>query len=180
MDGWYRREHPGVFRLCFGFLADYAEAEDLAQDAMLRLLDRLPRWDPQRPYSAWRNTVVLNLCRDHLRSRKVRRRAEQQLAELPARPAGPAPEQAATQAEIRDALHAALGALPPREREAFVLRDLEGQETADAAAAMGVAESSVRSLLTLARRRLRRILEPALLETAAVTAVGQAGPEERP
>ena len=45
LDRWYRREHPEVWRLCVGFLADAAEAEDVAQDAMLKLHDELPRWD---------------------------------------------------------------------------------------------------------------------------------------
>jgi DNA-directed RNA polymerase specialized sigma24 family protein len=46
---WYRAEHPAVWRLCLGFLAERAEADDAAQDAMLKLLDTLDRYDPRRP-----------------------------------------------------------------------------------------------------------------------------------
>jgi RNA polymerase sigma-70 factor, ECF subfamily len=67
-EAWFRTEHPVVWRLCLGFLADSTRADDCAQDAMLHLHDRLSDWDPARPWEAWRNTVVLNLCRDAARA----------------------------------------------------------------------------------------------------------------
>ncbi len=167
IDAWYRREHPEVYRLCFGFLAEAHEADDAAQDAMLRILDRLPSYDPDRGYRAWRNTVVLNLCRDRLRRRGARARATEgamRAGPTFAQPAAlPGPEDAAQAAEVRAILASALTALSPREREAFVLRDLQGESTADAAEALGISPSSVRSLLTLARRRLRNLLGPRLV-----------------
>ena len=168
VDAWFRAEHPHVWRLCLGFLADPEEAEDLAQDAMLRLLDRLDRWDPERPYAPWRTALVLNLCRDRQRRLGTRRDAEDEAAEqgLPARL--PRPDAVAEQKELRGLLQRALAHLSPREREAFVLRDLEGVETAEVAAAMGVEAASVRSLLTLARRRLRGLLGEHLAPTAEV------------
>ena len=170
VDAWYRAEHPEVYRLCFGFLAEAHEADDAAQDAMLRILDRLPSYDPSRGYRAWRNTVVLNLCRDRLRRRGARSRATEGAALRDPSGAGPrplpSPEQAAQAAEVRDILAETLASLSPREREAFVLRDLQGESTADAAAALGISESSVRSLLTLARRRLRNLLGPRLADVA--------------
>ncbi len=158
VDAWFRREHPEVYRLCLGFLADTAEAEDVAQDAMLHLLDHLDARDPGRPWRAWRNTLVLNRCRDRRRRVAARGRAEEAAAAagLPDRLPDPAAE--AERGEVRAALAAALRSLSPREREAFVLRDLEGVSTSEAALALGVGESTVRSLLTLARRRLRNLL----------------------
>ncbi len=161
VDAWFRVEHPEVHRLCFGFLADAAEAEDLAQDAMVHLLDRLESWDPERSYRGWRNTVVLNLCRDRRRRTAARERAHAQAAE--ARLAVehgvlPDPSVELERAEVQRVLRESLAALSPREREAFVLRDLEELATAEVAAMLGVSAGTVRSLLTLARRRLRRIL----------------------
>ena len=49
IDAWFHAEHPVVYRLCFGFLCHAADAEDVAQDAMLQLLDRLSTWDTARP-----------------------------------------------------------------------------------------------------------------------------------
>jgi RNA polymerase sigma-70 factor (ECF subfamily) len=158
VDAWYRQEHPQVYRLCFGFLAGASEAEDIAQDAMLHLLDRLDRWDRQRPYRAWRNTVVLNLCRDRLRRNTARRSAEQAAAEHVLSKQLPRPEEEAQRNEVQEILAESLSRLTDREREVFVLRDLEGLSTAESARAMEVAEGTVRSILTLARRRLRNLL----------------------
>ena len=168
IDVWYRAEHPQVWRLCLGVLADAAEADDLAQDAMLKLLDNLARWDARRSWTAWRNTVVLNLCRDRLRRRATRSAHESAAGAQAALLPGPlpSPHDAARASEIRAALLAALGALSPREREAFVLVDLSGASTATAAEAMDVTEGTVRSLLTLARRRLRSLLDPHLADSA--------------
>ena len=159
IDAWYRAEHPQVWRLCLGLLADATEADDLAQDAMLKLLDTLDRWDPARSWAAWRNTVVLNLGRDRLRRRATRASYEgaAETAALFSRPL-PSPDDAARASEVREALTRALSGLTPREREAFVLVDLSGVPAAQAAESMDVAEATVRSLLTLARRRLRTLL----------------------
>lgn len=170
----YRAEHPQVFRLCLGFLADATEAEDAAQDAMLKLLDRLDAYDRARSWRAWRNTVVLNLCRDRLRRSSARRRAEDVAGEWPHRPL-PSPEELARRAEVNELVTRALAVLTPREREVFVLRDLQGESSADAAEALGVAVPTVRSMLTLARRRLRSVLGPQLVGASPRAAADPGG-----
>jgi len=158
VDAWFRAEHPEVYRLCFGFLAHAADAEDVAQESMLHLLERLADWDSARSYRAWRTTLVLNRCRDRLRRAESRRSAEEGAAR--ARPEAPLPDpgDAAQRAEIEAALALGLRVLPPREREAFVLRDLQELDTGEVARVLAITESSVRSLVTLARRRLREVL----------------------
>jgi RNA polymerase sigma-70 factor (ECF subfamily) len=158
VDAWFRTEHPEVYRLCFGFLCHRADAEDVAQEAMLHLLDRLASWDPARSYRAWRTTLVLNRCRDRARRTRSRVAAEEDAASARPETVLPDPLDAAQRAEVEATLALGLRSLPPREREAFVLRDLEGLETAEVARALEVTESSVRSLVTLARRRLRELL----------------------
>jgi len=159
---WYRAEHPVVWRLCLGFLAGRAEADDAAQDAMLRLLDTLDRYDARRPWTVWRNSVVMNHCRDRVRREQARARAEATAARdaLPA--ALPHPADAVERGELQALVTASLRELTPREREAFVLHDLEGGSTTDVAAALAIAESTVRVLLATARRRLRELLAPRL------------------
>ena len=162
LDAWYRAVWPQVHRLCSGLLASSAEADDVAQDAMLHLVDRLDRWNPERPFGAWRQRVVVNLCRDHLRSAK-RRQVHEEEAGLGWHEAQlPEPSAAAESAEVSQLVDRCLGLLPPREREVFVLVDLEGQAPADAAELLGIAASTVRAALTLARRRMREALAPHL------------------
>ena len=158
IERWFRGEHPVVWRLCLGFLAAPAEADDAAQDAMLHLLDRLPAWDSTRAFAPWRNSLVLNLCRDRARRQARRRRHEEFAATTRRERTLPDPADVLQEREVRAVLADTLAALPPREREAFVLRDLEGLATEDVADAMEITASSVRSLLTLARRRLRGLL----------------------
>lgn len=158
VDAWFRAEHPEVYRLCFGFLAHAADADDVAQEAMLHLLDRLGSRDRAHSYRAWRTTLVLNRCRDRLRRATSRRRAEEGAAGTRGEVLLPDPHATAERDEIDRLLAFGLRALPDREREAFVLRDLEGLDTAEVARTLGITEGSVRSLLTLARRRLRELL----------------------
>jgi RNA polymerase sigma factor (sigma-70 family) len=158
VDAWFRAEHPEVYRLCFGFLAHRADADDAAQEAMLRILDHLSDWDTTRSYRAWRTTLVLNRCRDRARRAQSRRAAEEGAAGRRHERVDLDPGSAAEHAETEERLALGLRALPAREREAFVLRDLEGLATADVARTLEITESSVRSLVTLARRRLREQL----------------------
>lgn len=158
VDAWFRAEHPEVYRLCFGFLAHAADADDVAQEAMLRILDTLATRGPAQAYRAWRTTLVLNRCRDRLRRGASRRSFEGAAAEARAERLLPDPHDALERAEVEETLALALRSLSEREREAFVLRDLEGLATAEVAGLLLISEGSVRSLLTLARRRLRELL----------------------
>ncbi|QDU65624.1 RNA polymerase sigma factor [Engelhardtia mirabilis] len=154
---WFELERPVVYRLCLGFLADSAEADDVTQDALLRLRDRIESWDPQRPYEPWRNTLVLNLCRDRIR-RRTRREHHEQIAAGDTAAILPDPSDVAQAEELRTALAAALALLPPREREAFVLHDLEGMDSELVATQLEVKPATVRAMLCMARRRLRDAL----------------------
>ena len=174
-DLWYRSEHPEAYRLCLGFLADATEAEDVAQDAMLHLLDKLESFDLRRDYKPWRTSVVLNLCRDRTRRTEARKRAESSAAESVTREDlaehsssrsrfVSRPDRDAEQNELQELLTGCLSQLTPREREVFVLRDLSQLTTNAVAELLDIGESSVRSLLALARRRVRSILGPQLAD----------------
>lgn len=164
-DAFYRREHPPVYRICLGFLTQPDDAADVAQDAMLHLIDHLDRYDPKRRFSTWRNTVTANLCRDRLRRMATRRRIEESADPADLLPL-PDPSDVAATAEVQRILLDTLSSLTEREREVFVLRDLEGVPSPEVADTLGVAEGTVRSLLCLARRRLRVLLAPRLPEYA--------------
>lgn len=138
-------------------LGDAAEAEDVAQEAMLRLWQQAPRWrDGEARVSTWLYRVTANLCTDRLRRRRM------VALDAAAEPADPAPGALAAlmAADRAAALEAALAHLPPRQRQAVVLRHLEGLGNPEIAQVMDIGVEAVESLIARGRRALTARLTP--------------------
>ncbi|MFN3936203.1 MAG: RNA polymerase sigma factor [Gemmobacter sp.] len=150
-----RRHLPRILGFARRMLADPAEAEDVAQDAMLRLWRAAPGWQAgQARLSTWLWKVVSNLCTDRLRRR--RSIAIDAIAE----PADPAPGAlgALLQAQRVAALEAALAQLPERQRQAVVLRHIEGLANPEIAEIMEIGVEAVESLTARGKRTLSGLL----------------------
>jgi len=148
---------PRLFRLALRLLGDRAEAEDVVQEAMLRLWRIAPDWQPGAAQpGTWVYRVAMNLATDRLRRR--RSVALDTVAE-PADDA-PTPLQAMLQADREHALEAALAQLPDRQRQAVVLRHLEGLSNPEIAALMEIGVEAVESLTARGKRRLADLLAP--------------------
>lgn len=133
-------------------LADRAEAEDMVQEAMLRLWRQAPEWQDQGgAVSTWLYRVVANLCTDRLRRR--RRSAPLEAVAEPADGTPSAAQQMQRRARHR-ALAEALAALPPRQAQAVALRHLEGLSNPEIAAIMDIGVAAVESLTARGRRAL--------------------------
>ncbi|MBK1662024.1 sigma-70 family RNA polymerase sigma factor [Paracraurococcus ruber] len=154
------RHGERALRLALRVLGDAAEAEEVAQDALLRAWRAAPRFDPDRArFTTWLHRIVLNLAIDRARQRdRAPLAGEAALAALADPAAGP--EAAALAAEERAALAAALAQLPARQRAAIALAYEDGLSGAEAAAALDVSERALEGLLRRARLMLRRILSP--------------------
>ena len=140
-------------------LHDQFEAEDVVQEAMLRLWKIAPEWRVgEARVTTWLFRVVTNLCTDRLRSRGGGRRTVglDGVAE-PADPARPALAGLA-QAERLAALNEALSRLPARQRQAVVLRHIEGLSNPEIGAVMGIGTEAVESLTARGKRGLSNIL----------------------
>ncbi|MGE0717506.1 MAG: RNA polymerase sigma factor [Alphaproteobacteria bacterium] len=149
------------------FLADAAEAEDVTQEAFLRVWIQAPRWRPDGArFTTWLYRIAVNLCID--RRRKV--------TPLPLEAAGE-PEDARPDGfalrhreEVQAALSGAIAALPENQRAAVLLSYYEGLGNAETATILGTTVGAVESLLVRARRtlkdRLGGVLEGALEEGA--------------
>ncbi len=161
---WYEAEYPTVHRLCIGFLGGRSEADDVAQDAMLRIIDKIQQWETTRHYAAWRNKLVLNVCRDQQRSTVRRTNHEEKVAhqhsERGSEKLLEQPSKSASSSEMREWLEKSLALLAPREREAFVLIDLEGFTSVQAAEQLDLSPSTLRASLAMARGKLRKMLAP--------------------
>ncbi|WP_303703074.1 MULTISPECIES: RNA polymerase sigma factor [Brevundimonas] len=149
------RKLPRMLSLAQRMLGDAAEAEDVAQEAMLRAWKQAPRWTPgQARFDTWLHRVALNLCYDRLR-----RRREIATDVMPDHvDDGPAPDRGLLAAETGAQVQAALSRLPPRQREAIVLCHYQELGNIEAAALMEISVEALESLLSRGRRALRTAL----------------------
>ena len=149
-----RRHLPAAIALARRITGNAAEAEDIAQDAMLRVWINAPRWQPLASFRTWLTRVVVNLCLDRLR--RAPWVALDSIGDPPdaAPDAGARMESADTDRRIAEAI----AALPERQRAAIVLSYHEGLSNADAAAMLDTTVSAVETLLVRAKQSLRRSL----------------------
>jgi RNA polymerase sigma-70 factor (ECF subfamily) len=158
---------PRLLRIAYGHLGSIAEAEDVLQDAWLRL----QRVDPDevRDLQAWLTTAVSRLALDALRSARVRRESyigpwlPEPIVEEPS----PSPEERAMQAEdVSLALLVVLESLSANERIAFVLHDIFGYAFEEVAGSLQTSPAAARQLASRARKAVeaRRPRYPATPE----------------
>lgn len=149
---------PRILGYAARLLGDRAEAEDVAQEAMLRLWRVAPDWrQGEAKVTTWLYRVTTNLCTDRLRMRQ--RRKVLALDDAPDIEDGaPAAETVLIEADRMVALDAALAALPDRQREAVVLRHIEGLTNPEIAAVMDIGVEAVESLIARGKRALSAIL----------------------
>lgn len=147
---------PLAFRVALRMLAgDRAEAEDIAQEAMLRLWRQAAGWrQGEARVSTWLYRVTMNLATDRLRQRRGTG-----LDQVPEPEDGRPSVAAAMMAADRiAALDRALGQLPERQRQAVVLRHIEGLSNPEIAAILGVGVEAVESLTSRGKRLLAAAL----------------------
>ena len=149
------RKLPRMLALAQRMLGDPIEAEDVAQEAMLRAWKQAPHWTPGKArFDTWLHRVGLNLCYDRLR-----RRREIPTEAPPDRPDdGPAPDRGLLAAELGARVDAALGRLPERQREAIVLCHYQELTNIEAADLLKISVEALESLLSRGRRALRLTL----------------------
>lgn len=147
---------PRVYRHARRLLGDDSEAEDVAQEAMMRLWRIAPDWRRgEAQVTTWLYRVTANLCVDRLR--KHRGVALDDIAEpLDDGPSAIAQIQDRTRI---DALQDALDQLPVRQREAVVLRHIEGLSNPQIAEAMDISRRAVESLTARGKRALAELLQ---------------------
>lgn len=148
---------PRAFGLAVRVLGDRAEAEDVTQEAMMRLWRMSPDWQPGKAkVSTWLYRVVMNLCLDVKRKRRGGMAALDDVAE-PADPGQGVVE--GMQDNVRmGALQGALMQLPERQRQAVVLRHMEELSNPEIAGIMQISTEAVESLTARGKRALAMAL----------------------
>lgn len=159
-EGLIRAHEKPVLRLAWRLMGNVEDAQDVAQEVFLKMYRSLGTFDDLRDFRPWLNRVTANACMDALR----RRKAAMPVSSLAEMASVGNPESDVGGEERRRILHAALQQLPDKQREALVLRDLEGLSTAEVADSLGATPATIRSHIAQARVRLRKILQPFLGE----------------
>lgn len=153
-----QRLAPRAFAFAMRLLGDGAEAEDVVQEAMLRLWRVAAEWrQGEAKISTWLYRVVVNLATDRLRARKRRPAVAIDEKVDPASDA-PTAEASLIDMDRMTALQQALLALPERQRQAVILRHIEGLSNPEIAAVMEIGVEAVESLTARGKRALAQAL----------------------
>jgi RNA polymerase sigma-70 factor (ECF subfamily) len=158
-----RRYNQRLFRVARSVVRDDAEAEDVVQQAYVNAFTHLGQFAGTARFSTWLTRIATHeaLARVRRRGRRLeiehlRDGEDDAIESLPAR--GPTPEKQALDRELAHALEASLDALPQLYRSVFMLRDVQGLSTAEAAECLEVTEDVVKTRLHRARALLREDL----------------------
>ncbi len=146
------RKLPRLLALAGRMLGEATEAEDVAQEAMIRAWKQAPLWRPGAArFDTWLHRVTLNLCYDRLRRRRETPTDQppEQIDE------GPAPDRGLEARDVGRRVAAAMQGLPDRQREAVALCHYQELTNIEAAAVMGLSVEALESLLSRGRRALR-------------------------
>jgi RNA polymerase sigma-70 factor, ECF subfamily len=157
-----------LFMLLLRLLGDRGEAEDVAQEVMLRAWQGISRFQGRSSYFTWLYRIAVNEANRTL-AKRARRLADVPIGERELRlPTSPAddPFRQAEASELRVALGRAIAELPPPLRVAIVLRDVEGLSTQEAAEIAGIGQAAFKSRLHQARLRVRAAIGDEALVTA--------------
>ena len=150
------RKMPKLLSLARRMLGDAAEAEDVAQETLLRTWKQAKDWVPGKArIDTWMHRVALNLCYDRLR----RRRDSVSSDDIEIADTRQTAHMQIEQAQAAARLQAAIAALPERQRTAITLSYYQELSNIDGAALMGVSVEALESLLARARRNLREALK---------------------
>jgi len=155
------------------FVSDAAMAEDLLQEVFLRVVRSAGEWRASAKFSTWLYTIARNLCTDHARRMSFRKATS---LDGPAHAGGDGEgsgpsrldgvmggdrgaEVAAVNRELAARLDRAVAALPPDQREVFLMREVMDLPFAEIALAVGASEPTVKSRMRYALERLRQALK---------------------
>ena len=159
----------GVYAAAFAILQNEADADDAAQEALLKAFKHIRQFRAEARFSTWLIQITLNQAR--MRRRKEHAEIMEPIAtrdedgEYTPRDFADwreIPSEALERKEVREKLAEALGSLGQIYREVFVLRDMERLSVQETAGVLGISEASVKTRLLRARLMLRDLLAPGL------------------
>ena len=149
LEGLYLRHAPRAMRLAYLLTGERAGAEDLVQDAFIRVASKTSKLDNDAAFAGYLRKTIVNLHTSRMRRRKVER------AYIAREASRPTTDAVLPDIDIRNDMRRRLLALPPRQRAALVLRYYEDLSEAEAAAILRCSPGAVKSLTSRGVRALR-------------------------
>ena len=166
-----RTQHRRVYGICYRFTGSQANAEDMTQEAFLKMYRNLGNFDATKGgFTTWLTTLTRNLLVDNYRRSRMDRVSDSldetydgeddgmtradKLAD-----GGKSQEQIVSGQQLRVQIQAALKQVSPELREAVILRDLEDMDYKDIAEVLGVPQGTVKSRISRGRAELARLLK---------------------
>jgi RNA polymerase sigma-70 factor (ECF subfamily) len=185
VEALFRRYQRPLFQTALRVLGNAEDAEDALQDGLLSAYRNLKRFEGRSQFSTWLTRIVINAAL--MRRRSAKSRPAISLDETPREdelPAserfaddGPNPEQVYAGTELRQMINANLDELSPLLRTAFVLREVQGYSTGEAAKKLGVTENTLKARLWRARHQMAERLGRRLKRMKDDMTGGMADPE---
>jgi len=165
-EEFVRRYDRNVFRIAQHITQNREDAEDVVQDAFLKAYGNLKQFQGQSKFYTWLVRIAVNEALMKLRRRRPERmisldedvKTEEDSVPREVADWSPNPEQLYSQGELHEILSKTIQGLPPSFRTVFVLRDVEGLSTEEAAEALDLSIPAVKSRLLRARLQLRERL----------------------
>jgi RNA polymerase sigma factor (sigma-70 family) len=148
----YERNAPSAVRLAYLITSDRELAQDITQDAFVRVAGRFRHLRSPDAFDVYLRRTVVNLCNSHFRHQRVVRAALEREAGLATRTVED------PDVSLRDELRGALGQLPTRQRTALVLHYFEDLSEEQLADAMRCSVSAARSLVAHGKETLRTLI----------------------
>jgi RNA polymerase sigma-70 factor, ECF subfamily len=176
LEALFSNLSPALYQTALRLVGTPEEAEDVLQEGMLSAYRNLRRFEGRSQFSTWLTRIVINAALMRLRSRRSRPAVslDERLAEddemtfadqFP--DSAPSPEQIVARRELEDLLRRNLQTLSPVLRSAFILREMEGFSTEEAADELGISQGTLKARLHRAKRQLSRLIGRALRPAGA-------------
>jgi len=158
------------------YVKESSMIDDLSQDVLLRLYGARERYEPAAPFEAFLQTIIFNLCVNHLRYHKRRRAVSlsnvsetgEALGSTMPDERGASPDQDAIRRERAIAVREAISRLPGNQQRALLLSHFDGLAHDEVGRRVGLSVAAVKSLIWRARENLRKMLGAELAEPADI------------
>jgi RNA polymerase sigma-70 factor (ECF subfamily) len=165
-DELFTQIHDDVFRWAFSLMRDEDDALEVMQECFIRIFRHLPKLADSSKFPQWVSRLVVNQANTH-RVKRTKNQTEElderfdvEDANLPLHGrAGANPRKAAEEQEVFDRVNAAIRELPPKQRQAVLMFDVQGKSIREIAESFECSEGAVKFNIFQGRRKLRQLLE---------------------